>query len=86
MSKNMTFGPLRHVLTYGEKCDFWLVRAPFALFKIPTPKLINKQKFSKIIIFATFLCHIEPTCQKLRPLLPFLKRAPELIKNGNFQK
>ena len=67
MSKNMTYGPLGHVLTllkgppnsyvlifffehkisfiychiepacqkfgiYGEKCDFWLVRAPFALF------------------------------------------------------
>ena len=44
MSKNMTFGPLGHILTYGEKCDIWLVRAFFALFKISTPKNRNFHK------------------------------------------
>ena len=50
-----------------------------------------------MIFFAVFLCHIEPTCQKSRfynqivnfaPWAPFalFKRAPELIKNENFQK
>ena len=82
MSKNMTFGPLGHVLTllngppdsyflifffkhkisfiychieptcqkcgtYGEKCEFWLVRAPFALFKSLHPKLIENGNFQK---------------------------------------
>merc|ERR1739842_65732 len=61
-------------------------------------KLIKKQKFSKIIFFAVFLYHIEPTCQKLcfykkncefwslGPLLPFLKGPPNSSKNGNVQK
>ena len=67
MSKNMTFGSLWPLLPFS--------RSP--------PKLIKKQKFSKMIFFAVFLCHIEPTCQKLcfyikncefwplGPLLPF---------------
>ena len=85
MSKNMTFGSLGSLL-------------PFS--KSPPPKLIKKQKFSKMIFFAVFLCHIEPTCQKLcismvtivtfgslGSLLPFSKASPsKLIKNGNFQK
>ena len=99
MSKNVTFGPLGHVLnllngppnsyffifffkqkisfiychiepscqksgTYGEKCDFWLVRAPFALFKGPPPWTPEKRKLSEMIFFAVFLSHTEPTCQK----------------------
>ena len=52
---------------YGEKCDFWLDRAPFALFKSPPPpKVMKNGNFQKWYFFAVFLCHIEPTCQKLR--------------------
>ena len=104
-------GPLRaqifrKVCFYEQKYYFWpirtrferwLVRAPFSLFKIPTPKLIKKQKFSKMIFFAVCLCHIEPTCQKLcfynkncefwplGPLLPFLKGAPNSSKTEIFK-
>merc|ERR1711978_518917 len=63
-----------------------------------SPKLIKKHKFSQLIFFAVFLCHIEPTCQKLcfynnncefwpfGLLLPFLKGPPNSSKNGNYQK
>ena len=82
MVKSVTFGSLGPLL-------------PFS--KAYPPKLIKKRKFSKMIFLAVFLCHIEPTCQKLcfynqkcefGPLGPFtlFKRAPELIKNGKFQK
>ena len=83
MSKNtsMTFGSLGSLLP----------------FSTPPPKLIKKQKFSKIIFFAVFLCHIEPTCQKLcfynkncefwplGPLLPFLKGPPNSSKTEIFK-
>ena len=51
-----------------------------------------------MIFFAVFLCHIEPTCQKLRfynqncefwplgPLLPFLKGPPNSSKTEIFKK
>ena len=87
----------RKVCFYEQKYDFWHVRVPFALFNPPPPKLIKKQKFSKMIFFAVFLCHIEPTCQKLcfynkncefwplGPLLPFLKGAPNSSKTEIFK-
>ena len=63
----------------------------------PPPKLIKKQKFSQMIFFAVFLCHIEPTCQKLcfynknckfwplGPLLPYLKGPPNSSKTEIFK-
>ena len=94
-------GPLRaqifrKVCFYEQKYDFWHVRVPFALFT-PPPKLIKKQKFSQMIFFAVFLCHIEPTCQKLcfynknckfwplGPLLPYLKGPPNSSKTEIFK-
>ena len=93
-------GPLRaqifrKVCFYEQKYDFWHVRVPFALFT--PPKLIKKQKFSQMIFFAVFLCHIEPTCQKLcfynknckfwplGPLLPYLKGPPNSSKTEIFK-
>ena len=87
----------RKVCFYEQKYDFWHVRVPFALFNPPPPKLIKKQKFSQMIFFAVFLCHIEPTCQKLcfynnncefwpfGPLLPFLKGPPNSSKTEIFK-
>ena len=81
MSKNMTFGSLGSLLPFSKS----------------PPKLIKKQKFSKMIFFAVFLCHIEPTCQKLcfynnncefwpfGPLLPFLKGPPNSSKTEIFK-
>ena len=94
-------GPLREqifrkVCFYEQKYDVGLFRVPFALLN-PPPKLIKKQKFSKMIFFAVFLCHIETiknyvsitktaAFSPLGPLRALLKRAPELIKNENVQK
>ena len=93
-------GPLRQIFRkvcfYEQKYDFGLVGVPFALLNHP-PKLIKKQKFSKMIFFAVFLCHIEPTCLKLcfynkncefwplGPLLPFLKGPPNSSKTEIFK-
>ena len=84
MSKIMNFGSLGSFLP--------LSKSP----SLP-PKLIKKQKFSKMIFFAVFLCHIEPTCQKLcfynkncelwpfGPFLPFLQRPPNSSKTEIFK-
>ena len=86
----------RKVCFYEQKYDFWHVRVPFALFN-PPPKLIKKQKFSQMIFFLFFFCHIEPTCQKLcfynknckfwplGPLLPYLKGPPNSSKTEIFK-
>ena len=95
-------GPLleqifRKVCFNEQKYDFGLVRVPFALLNPTPPKLIKKQKFSKMIFFAVFICHIEATCQKLcfyinncefwplGPLFPFLKGAPNSSKTEIFK-
>ena len=87
----------RKVCFYEQKYDFWHVRVPFALFNPPPPKLIKKQKFSQMIFFLFFFCHIEPTCQKLcfynknckfwplGPLLPYLKGPPNSSKTEIFK-
>ena len=81
MSKNMIFGTLGSLLP----------------FSTPPPKLIKKQKFSQMIFFLFFFCHIEPTCQKLcfynknckfwplGPLLPYLKGPPNSSKTEIFK-
>ena len=39
----------RKVCFYEQKYDFWLIRVPFALFKIPDPpKLIKNGNFQKL--------------------------------------
>ena len=82
MVKSVIFGSLGPLL-------------PFS--KAYPPKLIKKQKRSKMIFLAVFLCQTDPTCQKLRfynqkcefwplgPLLPFLKGPPNSSKSEIFK-
>ena len=77
----------RKVCFQEQKYDFWPIRTRFDPFK-GTPKFI---------FFAVFLCHIEPTCQKLRfynqtckfwplgPLFPFSKGPPNSSKTEIFK-
>ena len=82
--------------TYGEKCDFWLVRAPFALINSPPP--LSHNFFCFTLSHWAYLPKIMFLSTKLRllaikgPLGPL--RAPfkgplnssktEIFKNNNF--
>ena len=42
---------------YGVNCDLWLIRAPFALFKSPPPKLIKNETVQKRFVFCFLVSH-----------------------------